>query len=113
MNPRTRPHADGHIGTGELAARARVTVRQIQHWTTLGFLHADERPGLARQGSFLTYGPDATRIALVLAALVHNGVEPRAAADAARHAVVLDDGPPLPPAFGTLLGGLTVFGRLP
>lgn len=109
MNAR-HPAGNGHVvGTAELAARARVTVRQIQHWTTVGYLHAEERPGLARQGSFLRYGPDEIRCALVLSALVHIGVIPHVAADAARRALVDDDSG----HFGTTIGTAYIVGKLP
>ena len=110
-----RPHAmpPGHVGTGELAIRARVSVRQVQHWTAVGLLHADERPdNRRRQGTWLTYAPEEVRVALVLASLVHGGVILSAAGPAARAAVVgLDENDPA--AFATMVGGLAVFGRLP
>ena len=82
---RTR-YADGWRSSTDLMAYAGLTYRQVDHWTRLGYLRPPEpTPGSGAQRMF---SPHEARVAYVMGALVRGGVEPGAAALAARTALL-------------------------
>jgi DNA-binding transcriptional MerR regulator len=89
----------------QLAERVRVTYRQLDHWLAHGYLPAqDSTPGTGTRRRFT---PDEVDLARVLAALVHAGVDPRAAGQSLHTAAVG------PRRFAVELGTLIVTGPLP
>ena len=66
----------------DLALRVGVTYRQIDHWTTNGYLVAKvANPG---SGNPRDYSPREVRVAEVMAWLVSDGMTPKVAARVAR-----------------------------
>lgn len=96
---------EGWVSTTDLMALTGITYRQADYWTRLGWLRPPEpTPG---SGAQRYYPPAEQRVAAIMAALVAAGLEPGAAALAARTSwggrwwrVVLD-------------GGVQASGRLP
>jgi hypothetical protein len=100
---------NGDVPAIRLAERARISYRQLDYWTRAGYVHtAPREPG---QGHPRLYGHDEVFVALVLAALVHAGVQLDAAGPAARRSIVRTE--PDGTTFATMLDGLAVYGYLP
>lgn len=95
---------DGTLSSTEVAALVRVTYRQLSHWLAAGFVViADQSPG---SGAVRRWSPVEVDQVRVVAALVHAGVAPQAAAEAMRTAIVGDG------RFLANLGPLYVHGEL-
>jgi DNA-binding transcriptional MerR regulator len=102
---------NGDVPAIRVAERARISYRQLDHWTRLNYLRTAAR--LPGQGHPRMYPPSEVQVALVIAALVHAGVELRPAARAARLAIVKPAEGPDPATFATMLDTIAVFGYLP
>jgi len=72
------------IGAHALTVRAGITYRMLDYWTRTGYLTA-ERPGGTGPGHSREYTDAEARVAVTMARLVRAGVDPRTAADMARH----------------------------
>jgi DNA-binding transcriptional MerR regulator len=91
--------------TAEVARHVRVSFRQLDYWVRFGLLPiVDRRPGT---GSKRLWSASEIHSAEVMAALVHAGVTPHAAAEALQTAVVGST------AFVVQLGRLWLTGPLP
>ena len=65
------------IGAHALTIRAGISYRQLDWWTKTGLIRAtDDRPG---SGIPRRYSEPQARLAVTMAALVREGVDPRAA----------------------------------
>lgn len=71
----------------QLATHAGATYRQIDHWTTLGYLRASRGTSNPGSGNPRTYTPREIEVAEAMTALVHQGVDPKVAARLARRLV--------------------------
>ncbi len=70
------------MSSKELAELVGITFRQLDYWTTKGYLHADANsPG---SGNWRNYDGDEVAVAWLMAELVRAGMRPSAAATLAR-----------------------------
>jgi DNA-binding transcriptional MerR regulator len=77
---------DDTVSARQLAELVRVSYRQLDHWLSAGYLPAhDGTPGTGHRRRFT---PAEVETARVLAALVHAGIDPRAAGEALPSALV-------------------------
>lgn len=71
-----------NMTSAELIELTGITYRQLDYWTTQGYLHADaNNPG---SGNCRNYDGDEVAIAWLMAELVRAGMRPAPAADLAR-----------------------------
>jgi len=71
------------IGAHALTIRAGITYRMLDYRTRTGYLSAEPRP--TGSGCPREYSDAEARVAITMARLVRGGVDPRTAADMARH----------------------------
>lgn len=71
----------------ELARYVGATYRQIDHWTTCGYLRGSKGTSNPGTGNRRTYTPREVEVAEAMAALVRSGVAPNVAARLARRLV--------------------------
>jgi len=96
----------GWASSTDLVRLAGITYRQVDHWTSVGWLRPpDPSPG---SGAQRHYPPAEVVVAYVMGALVRAGVAAEPAALAARTAQVEHTG-----WVAVLDGGVNVAGRLP
>ena len=68
--------------SAELVELAGITYRQLDYWTSKGYLHADaNNPG---SGNHRNFDGDEVSVAWLMAQFVRAGMRPHAAADLAR-----------------------------
>ena len=71
----------------QLASHIGATYRQVDHWTSLGYLRARAAKANPGSGNPRDYTPREVEVAEAMAALVRHGVEPKVAARLARRLV--------------------------
>lgn len=74
------PTAEG-ISSEALAERAGLTIRQVDYWSRVGWLHPDGGNG---SGTSRRFGPEEIRVAVIMARLTAAGIVPEAANRVAR-----------------------------
>jgi len=77
------------MGTRELATRAGVTPRQIDHWASVGWIK--EQPRKKGTGNKRAFNPTEVRITQLIGLMVKAGIAPSAAAHAARTGILEAD----------------------
>lgn len=98
------------MGSLELAQRAGVTYKQVDHWTKRRFLKPEPNPG--GTGHKRAFKPSEVRVTQIMATLVNAGIRPHVAAKAARSAILEPAATEL--VFLTeLVKGIKVTGRIP
>jgi hypothetical protein len=93
----------------ELAERAGLTYKQVDHWTKRRFLKPEPNPG--GTGHRRAFKPSEVRVAQVMSALVRAGVMPHIAAKAARSAILEADDRGMV-FISELIKGVAVTGRV-
>ncbi len=82
--------SESPVGYQEIMEGVGVSYRRLHYWTRQGWVKAlNPECGSGRQ---LVWPAEEVRVVQVMALLVRSGVEPGAAAKAARNGGVLDDG---------------------